>query len=108
MTKLGRKIVRKRIPISYAEERGIPTVVAKRLDGSTFNMPHGKEVGLGPGHIVLDGDPVGTQPLTAVPLHFRPMPVVAKWSSISATPELLWRNAIYFIYGLSSGACRTE
>ena len=25
-------------------------------------MPFGKEVGLGPGHIVLDGDPVGTQP----------------------------------------------
>jgi len=25
-------------------------------------MPLGKEVGLGPGHIVLDGDPVGTQP----------------------------------------------
>ena len=24
-------------------------------------MPLGKEVGLGPGHIVLDGDPVGTQ-----------------------------------------------
>jgi len=26
-------------------------------------MPLGKEVGLGPGHVVLDGDPVGTQPL---------------------------------------------
>jgi len=25
-------------------------------------MPLGKVVGLGPGHIVLDGDPVGTQP----------------------------------------------
>jgi len=25
-------------------------------------MPHGKEIGLGPGHTVLDGDPVGTQP----------------------------------------------
>jgi len=25
-------------------------------------MPLGKEVGLSPGHIVLDGDPVGTQP----------------------------------------------
>jgi len=24
-------------------------------------MPLGKEVGLGPGHIMLDGDPVGTQ-----------------------------------------------
>jgi len=30
-------------------------------------MPLGKEVGLGPGHIVLDGDPVGTQRPTAAP-----------------------------------------
>jgi len=50
-------------------------------------MPLGKEVGLGPGHIVLDGDPVGTP--TAVPPHFRPMPIVAKRSTISATAELL-------------------
>ena len=55
-------------------------------------MPLGKEVGLGPGHIVLDGDPVGTQPPTAAPPHFRPMPVVAKWSPIAATAELLFRN----------------
>jgi len=27
-----------------------------------MKMPLGKEVGLGSGHIVLDGDPVGTQP----------------------------------------------
>jgi len=52
-------------------------------------MPLGKKVGLGPGHIVLDGDPVGTQPPTAAPLHFRPMPIVAKRSPISATVELL-------------------
>jgi len=51
-------------------------------------MPLGKEVGLGPGHIVLDGDPVGTQS-TAAPPHFRPMPIVAKRSLISATAELL-------------------
>ena len=30
------------------EERGIPTIAAKRLDGS---MPLGKEVGLAPCHI---------------------------------------------------------
>ena len=30
-------------------------------------MPLGKEVGLGPGHIVLDGDPALP---TAAPLHF--------------------------------------
>jgi len=55
-------------------------------------MPLGKEVGLGPGHVVLDGDPlpVGTQnpSPTAAPPHFRPMPIVAKRSSISATAEL--------------------
>jgi len=53
-------------------------------------MPLGKEVGLGPGHIVLDGDPVGIQPPTAAPPDFRPMPIVAKWSPISATAELLF------------------
>ena len=31
-------------------------------------MPLGKEVGLGPGHVVLDGDPAPT----AAPPHFRP------------------------------------
>ena len=61
-------------------------------------MPLGKEVGLGPGHIVLDGDPVGTQPPrpTAAPPHFRPMPTVAKRSPISATAELL---LFHFTYG---------
>ena len=53
-------------------------------------MPLGKEVGLGPGHIVLDGDPVGTQPPTAAPSHFRPMPIVAKRSPISATAALVF------------------
>jgi len=36
MTKLRIKIVRK--AYSYAEEHGIPTVVAKRLDGSRFQL----------------------------------------------------------------------
>ena len=49
-------------------------------------MPLGKVVGLGPGHIVLDGDPVPT----AAPPHFRSMPIVAKRSPISATAELLF------------------
>jgi len=53
-------------------------------------MPLGKSVGLGPGHIVLDGDPVGTQrpPQLTLPT-FRPMSIVAKRSPISATAELL-------------------
>ena len=56
-------------------------------------MPLGKEVGLGPGHIVLDGDPVGTQPPAAAPPDFRPMPIVAKRSPISATAELVFFTA---------------
>ena len=54
-----------------------------------IKMPLGKVVGLGPGYIVLDGDPVGTQPPTAAPPHFWHMPIVAKRSPISATAELL-------------------
>jgi len=42
-------------------------------------MPLGVEVGLGPGHNVLDGAqlflPKGAQP----PLNFRPISVAAKW-----------------------------
>ena len=53
-------------------------------------MPLGKEVGLGPGHIVLDGDPVETQPPTTASPHFRLMPIVTKRSPISATAELLF------------------
>jgi len=49
-------------------------------------MPLGKEVGLGPGHFVLDGDPAPT----AAPSHFRPMPTVAKWSPISAAADHLF------------------
>jgi len=51
-----------------------------------MKMPLGKEVGLSPGHIVLDGDPAPT----AAPLHFWPMPIVAKRSPISATAELFF------------------
>jgi len=35
-----------------------------------IKMPLGKEVGLGTGYIVLDGDPVGMQRPTAAPSHF--------------------------------------
>jgi len=56
-----------------------------------IKMPLGKEVGFGPGHIVLNSDPVGTQlPPPQQPLPtFRPMSIVAKRSPISATAELL-------------------
>ena len=36
------------------------------------------------------GNPVGTQPPTAAPPHFRPMPIVAKQSPISTAAELLF------------------
>jgi len=49
-------------------------------------MPLGTEVGLGPGDIVLDGSPA--------PPTFRPMSIVAKWSLISATAELLSFNQL--------------
>jgi len=45
-------------------------------------MPLGKEVDLGPGYIVLDRDPVGTQPPTAAFPHFQSMPIVSKRSPI--------------------------
>jgi len=50
-------------------------------------MPLGMEAGLGPGDTVLEGN-------TASPT-FRPISIVAKWSPISATAELLliWLNA---------------
>jgi len=38
----------------------------------------GTEVGLSPGHIVLDGDPAPPPKRGAVPLNFRSMSVVAK------------------------------
>ena len=52
-------------------------------------MPLGKEVGLGPGHTVLDGDPLETQPPQQPLSTFRPMSIVTKRSPISATAELL-------------------
>ena len=51
-------------------------------------MPLGTEVGLGPGDIVLDGDPP-PHGKGHSSRHFRPMCIVAKRSPISATAELL-------------------
>jgi len=50
-------------------------------------MPLGMYVGLGPGDIVLDGEP-STAP------DFWPMPIVAKRSCIPAVAELLFYPAI--------------
>ena len=55
-----------------------------------IQMKLGVQVGLSPGHIVLDGDPAPppTEWGTAAPA-FRPTSIVAKRSPISATAELL-------------------
>jgi len=52
-------------------------------------MPFGMEVGLGSGHIVLDGDPAPTERGTAALTHFSAHFALAR-SPISATAELLF------------------
>jgi len=47
------------------------SVVTKPLDGSRC-MPLGTEVGLGPGHIVLDGDPASPRKMGTAPPIFGP------------------------------------
>jgi len=60
-------------------------------------MPLRTEVGLDPDYFVLDGDPEPpTERYTTAPT-LRPMSIVAKWSPISATAELLCLEA--FIEG---------
>jgi len=64
-------------------------------------MPLGTEVGLGPGHIVLDGDPAPAK--GAQPRNFRLVSLVAKRSPISATAEHLFARLVGFIiYGESN------
>jgi len=58
--------------------------VASYLD----RIPLGTEVGLGPGDIALDGDPVPPRKWAQQPLHFSAHFVLAR-SPISATAELL-------------------
>jgi len=66
--------------------------VAKRLVGWTKN-PLGTEVGLGPGNIVLDGDPAPSRKAAQQPppnFSAYVYSIVAKRSPISATAELLF------------------
>jgi len=57
-------------------------------------MPHGREVGLSPGDIVLDGDPAtlpqkGAEPPTFVPYMLWPN----EWMDHDGTdPDVTWRN----------------
>jgi len=46
-------------------------------------MPLGMEVDLGPGHIVLDGDPAPPRKGHSSPLSFRPMSIVAMVAHLS-------------------------
>ena len=41
-------------------------------------MPLGMQVGLGPGHVVLDGDPAPLPKKEAEHCNFRPISIVAK------------------------------
>jgi len=53
-------------------------------------MALGMEVGLGPGHIVLDGDPAPLPKKRAEPPNFRPIFIVAKRLDASRC-HLVWR-----------------
>jgi len=68
-------------------KRVVVVVVCCGQTAGRINMPVGTEVGCGPGDIVLDGDPAPPQRGTAP--NFRPMSIVAKQSTISATAEHL-------------------
>jgi len=54
-----------------------------------MKMPLVMEVGLGPGHIVLHGDPALPPKKGAQPPIFRPVSIVAKRSPMSASAEHL-------------------
>ena len=60
-----------------------------------IKMPLGTKVGLGPGRIVLYGDPALPPPKRGKPANFRPMFIVAKRSPISATAEHLFFDSVY-------------
>jgi len=58
-------------------------------------MPLSIEVGLGPGHIVLDGDPAPYPAKRGIALpNFRPASIVDKRSPILATAEHLSTNLL--------------
>jgi len=52
----------------------------------------GMQVGLGPDHIVLDGDPAPPSPTGHSPRNFRPISAVAKWLD-GLRCHLVWRSA---------------
>jgi len=60
-------------------------------------MPLGKEVGLGAGDIVLNGDPAPPPKWGTAPPSFQPTSIVAKRSPISATAEQLLMVYVSFV-----------
>ena len=54
-----------------------------------IKMKLGMQVGIGPGHIVLDGDPAPPPQKQDEAPNFRPMSIVAKWLDGSRC-HLLW------------------
>jgi len=67
------------IACSSGERDKISTKIIRSATTSLFPYNHGKEVGLDPGHIVLDGDSVG-----GLSPHSSPSPLFG--------PRLLWPN----------------
>ena len=65
MTKLGIKIVRKRIPT----RRSVAFLQLWPQTVGWIKKPLGKEVGLSPGYIVLDGDPAPHSSRAALSAH---------------------------------------
>ena len=58
-------------------------------NGWMDKMKLGNQVGLGPGHIVLDGDPASPPQRVTAP-NFRPISAVAKWLD-GLRYNLVWR-----------------
>jgi len=79
-----------KLPLKGAQPRFPAQFCCGQMAGG-IKMPLDAEVGLGPGDIVLDGDPAPpTERGTATSPTFRPMSIVFKRSPISATAELFF------------------
>jgi len=104
---LGTELGLAQTTLCYMETHS-PHFLAHVYCGQTagwINMPLGTQVGVGPGHIVLDGDPSPTAPLKKVCIalpNFRPLSIVAKRLPISATAEHS------FIYCIRHSKLRTR
>jgi len=91
-------------PSSSPKKRHRPQFLAHVRCGQTtgwIKIPLGREVGLGPGDFVLDGDPASPQKRGHRPPNFRPMPVVMgvdPWVDRGTCPPyfLKWRGRPVF------------